>query len=75
MALLLHSTTDRVLNLTCEQEVGEDQEAAAAETDGTVGGSQGGQEEKTAGQFTYTQHHRSLQHTIHGCNKTHTGTG
>lgn len=56
--------------LTCDQEVGEDQEAAAAEADQTAGGSQRGQEEETAGQFTHTQHHRSFQHTIHGYNKT-----
>lgn len=63
------------LKLTCDQEVGEDQEAAAAEADGTVGGSERGQEEETAGQFTNTQHRRSFQHTIHGYNKTHTHAG
>lgn len=56
--------------LTCDQEVCEGQKAAAAEADGTVGGSQPGQEEETAGQFTNTQHHRSFQHTVHGYNKT-----
>lgn len=55
-----------VLMLTCDDEVGEDQEAAAAEADGTVGRSQRRQEEETEGQFTNTQHCRSLQHTIHG---------
>lgn len=34
------STPGHVLIRTCDQEVGEDQEAAAAEADGTVGGSQ-----------------------------------
>lgn len=33
-------TPGHVLGLTCDQEVGEDQEAAAAEADGTVGVSQ-----------------------------------
>lgn len=63
---------DHVLILTCDQEVGEDQEAAAAEAHRTVGGSQRGQEEETAGQFTNTQNRRSFQYTIHGCNTTHT---
>lgn len=52
--------------LTCDQEVCEDQEAAAAEADGAGGRCQRGQEEKTADQFTHIQHHRSFQHAIHG---------
>lgn len=54
-----------LLILTGDHEVSEDQKAAAAEADGTVGGSQWRQEEETAGQFTYTQHRRSFQHSIH----------
>lgn len=64
---------DHVLIVTCDQEVSEDQEAAAAEADRTVAGSLRGQEEKTAQQLTHTQHRCSLQHTIHGWNTmTHT---
>lgn len=63
-------------DLTCDQEVCEDQQAATAEADRTVGRRQGGQEEKAAGQFTGAQQQSSVQHTIHGCNKTtHTHTG
>lgn len=35
----------------CNQEVSEDQEAAAAEADGAAGSSKRGQEENTGGQF------------------------
>lgn len=64
---------DHVLIVTCDQEVSEDQEAAAAEADRTVAGGLRGQEEKTAQQLTHTQHRCSLQHTSHGWNTmTHT---
>lgn len=58
------------LILTCDKEVGEDQEAAAAETDRTVGAGQRGQEDKIANQFGCTQRGCSLQHATHGWNKT-----
>lgn len=59
-----------VPTLTCHKEVGEDQDAAAAEADQTVGGHQNRQGEETKGHFTYTQRCRCSQHTVHGSNRT-----
>ena len=56
--------------LTCDGEVGEDEEAAAAEADGTVRGSQRRQEQEAVGQFTNTQRCGSFHHTFHGFNTT-----
>lgn len=56
--------------LTCDDKVGEQQQAAAAEADGAVQRSQWRQADKTEGQFTDTQHCCSLQHPIHGYKKT-----
>lgn len=56
--------------LTCEGEVSEDQQAAAAEADGTARCGQPRQQEEAEGQFTRAQRRCSLQHTFHGCSKT-----
>lgn len=55
-----------LLKLTCEGEVGEDQQAAAAEADGTPSCGQPRQQEETEGQFTRVQRRCSLQHAFHG---------
>lgn len=65
--LVFHKVAPR---LTCEGDVAEDQQAAAAEADGVAGGGEPRQDEETGGQFTHAPGRGCLQHALHDFGKT-----